>query len=879
MASPLRRRNKREGDLPHSSFLSLPLRRYTGNRTFALLCRLLTRPFSPRRASLGSLLPCLLAILAASSPCLSSLLSPLPPAFLAPRQPSFVSSVGPLLSSRPDFALLSSPGAVAGRILPSHASWSPAAPRRSRLSFGGSSLSSSSRPCAAARANSTARACRPLPSSFLALARSGEPAAACLLLSPRTRVSALTCQTGCICLKGPDHHLPARACSPSRRLEGLCAPSLLPDARSRQPPPSTARRTSPPSASSQPSSVSLAPHSPFRHTDRSPRVPPSLRFSPWTATSLTVASSSLDCLQVSSEGSPSGSAPSLSSPPPEALRGERRSPVRVLFIGSPAVALSALKVLLASSRDASSALSSGLSSFASVDITSSRPAPAGESEALELPADAVFGAESPQPALRPLRTPKEDKRGETRILGLPGGFVVSAVLCRAPSRRGRGRRTLVPCPVQSFTEALSPPVPLFSPADLSSPTLLSSLQALSLDLAVCAAFGQKLPESILRLPRHGSVLLHPSLLPRYRGAAPVRRALLNGERHVGVSLLRPSPRFDEGPLLHQLPLRLAGHEHAEEIEEKLFQRGAQALLSSALWTGSRAGGGTGVPQDASKASSARKIRPEDRRISFSGMSASEIHNVIRAVASHGSGVWTNLEIFYFLSELAASPDEGGGAGGAGAATESQAGRGGFEREDVAPGEDGRENIKRATIKVKLLRTRLGFVPAKESDAERRTTQEELGLFLPSRENSLESAGLQASHALSRPASRSAEKGATHSTAEKRKPWSAAASTCAYRLSREICLDVSGALRFVCGDGSVLLVDKLQRESRAAMSGREFWNGLMGFGQERRQTKRGGAGAPLERMCIAEERNEIEGTSQTSCFPQKRPRAVCLRWTL
>nr|CEL69287.1 TPA: formyl transferase domain-containing protein,putative [Neospora caninum Liverpool] len=555
---------------------------------------------------------------------------------------------------------------------------------------------------------------------------------------------------------------------------------------------------------------------------------------------------------LSSPPSPSFS-PALS--PSWAAVSNDAGPIRVLFIGSPAVAVSALEVLLASSLNFSCA---SLPSLPSDDAKERGP-----------PASTKPRARSAAHRVGSVAKPNREKN----ILGLPGGFVVSAVLCRRPSRRGRGRKTFVPCPVQAFAETLSPPLPLFLASDLSSPSLLAALDSLSLDLAVCAAFALKLPDTLRSLPRHGTVLIHPSLLPRYRGAAPVRRALLNGERRVGVSLVRPSARFDEGALLHQSCLELSGNEHAEEVEEKLFQRGAQALLNTSLWTGRRTGGGPGVQQDASKATAARKIRAEERRISFAEMSASKIHNTVRALASHGSGVWTDLETGFFDSSCKGDQTE-----------ERNSEPGETVKEGagcVANSRRGTDTI-RQTMKVKLLRTRLGSVLPEEkagADEPKGAASEEAPTCLAAQKSSSvvhaclsETPEENVSTSVASEPNLRGKKGSNTRVSSSQTPPEFSPQGSA--LSRNVCLDASGALRFVCGDGSVLLVEKLQRESRGPLSAPDFWNGLMGFAQRSRKSVEKSDAS--ECMFTGEEW-ESERRGQVRSLRQRRGQAIFLRW--
>ncbi len=103
------------------------------------------------------------------------------------------------------------------------------------------------------------------------------------------------------------------------------------------------------------------------------------------------------------------------------------------------------------------------------------------------------------------------------------------------------------------------------------------LRALELDVAVTAAYGKLLPEALLRIPRHGFLNVHASLLPKYRGAAPVQWALIEGERETGVSIMQTEAGLDTGPVRHVLRTRIAPDETAGQLTERLALLGAEAL--------------------------------------------------------------------------------------------------------------------------------------------------------------------------------------------------------------------------------------------------------------------------------------------------------------
>lgn len=155
---------------------------------------------------------------------------------------------------------------------------------------------------------------------------------------------------------------------------------------------------------------------------------------------------------------------------------------------------------------------------------------------------------------------------------ITSGHSVMRVLTQPPRPKGRRGKT-TPSPVQQQAEELG--------IDVRSPTRLSDHYTLvsDLDVLVVAAFGLLLPNSILNGPTHGCINVHASLLPRWRGAAPIEHAILAGDKQTGVSIMRVEKELDAGAVYRQHELSLSGMESSNEIALRLADMGAAALLS------------------------------------------------------------------------------------------------------------------------------------------------------------------------------------------------------------------------------------------------------------------------------------------------------------
>jgi methionyl-tRNA formyltransferase len=177
----------------------------------------------------------------------------------------------------------------------------------------------------------------------------------------------------------------------------------------------------------------------------------------------------------------------------------------------------------------------------------------------------------------------------------------------APARpAGRGRRAR-PTPVARW--AVEHGLPTLTPTRLRAPESVAELAALSPELIVLADYGQIVPASLLALPRHGALNLHPSLLPRHRGAAPIPAAILAGDARTGVTLMLMDAGLDSGPIVAQRELALAGDETARVLEERLSDLAAE-LLSATLadWLAGRI---EPRPQPTDGVTLSRPLRRED----------------------------------------------------------------------------------------------------------------------------------------------------------------------------------------------------------------------------------------------------------------------------
>jgi methionyl-tRNA formyltransferase len=193
------------------------------------------------------------------------------------------------------------------------------------------------------------------------------------------------------------------------------------------------------------------------------------------------------------------------------------------------------------------------------------------------------------------------------------GFDVVGVVTQPDRAVGRSRSTLVPSPVKSV--ALEEEIPLFQPESPSDESFLAELRALEPDLSIVVSYGHILRSSLIALPTLGTINVHASLLPALRGAAPIQGAVRAGLAETGVTVMRMVQALDAGPILLQARTPIAREETAGELEARLSELGAMALVEAL--TLMSLGKATETPQDDAKATYAPKILREMARIDWS----------------------------------------------------------------------------------------------------------------------------------------------------------------------------------------------------------------------------------------------------------------------
>jgi methionyl-tRNA formyltransferase len=239
---------------------------------------------------------------------------------------------------------------------------------------------------------------------------------------------------------------------------------------------------------------------------------------------------------------------------------------------------------------------------------------------------------------------------------LDDGHDVAAVYSQPPRRAGRGMG-LRASPVARLAETRG--LPVRTPTSLKTPEEQEALAALEADAAVVVAYGLLLPAAILEAPRLGCYNVHASLLPRWRGAAPIQRAVMAGDEITGVSIMRMSQGLDEGPVCLAEAMPIVPGTTAGELHDQLAALGAN-LMSRAL-TGLAAGKLDCEPQPAEGVTYARKIDKAETRIDFAN-DPEAVLNHIHGLSPH-PGAWFTLPSGPRVKVLKADIAEGSGVPG------------------------------------------------------------------------------------------------------------------------------------------------------------------------------------------------------------------------
>ena len=239
---------------------------------------------------------------------------------------------------------------------------------------------------------------------------------------------------------------------------------------------------------------------------------------------------------------------------------------------------------------------------------------------------------------------------------LDAGHQVVAAICQPDKPKGRGY-ALTPPPVKVLAEERG--VPVYQPLSLRGEEFSTLLTVLDPELIAVVAYGKILPHNVLVFPRYGCVNVHASLLPRLRGAAPIQRAIMEGEGETGVTTMRMDDGVDTGDMLLREVIPLTDRTDFGTLYEEMSRVGAELLCRTVAELA--AGTLTPTPQDHTRATLAPKIEKEDCRIDFT-RTAAEIDRQVRGL-SPAPLAFTHLPDGKTLKIVSAVPAEGTGAPG------------------------------------------------------------------------------------------------------------------------------------------------------------------------------------------------------------------------
>lgn len=246
----------------------------------------------------------------------------------------------------------------------------------------------------------------------------------------------------------------------------------------------------------------------------------------------------------------------------------------------------------------------------------------------------------------------------TEIVGQ--GHDVAAVYTRAPARAGRGMEARK-SPVHETAERFG--LPVLTPSTLKGEDAAAAFASHGADAAIVIAYGMILPRSILDIPEAGCFNVHASILPRWRGAAPIQRAIMAGDRETGVAVMRMEAGLDTGPVCMIEKVAIGDDMTASDLHDVLARLGAD-LMVRALGAIER-GTLDAVPQSEEGVTYADKIAKEEARIDWS-RPASEVHNHIRGLSPF-PGAWCEVDVggkTERMKVLRSRCQEGAGAPGA-----------------------------------------------------------------------------------------------------------------------------------------------------------------------------------------------------------------------
>ena len=209
---------------------------------------------------------------------------------------------------------------------------------------------------------------------------------------------------------------------------------------------------------------------------------------------------------------------------------------------------------------------------------------------------------------------------------IDAGHEICAVVTQPDKPKGRGY-TLTPPPVKAF--ALDTELQVYQPSTLRGDEFASLLDSLAPEIIVVVAYGKILPKNVLDYPKYGCINVHGSLLPEYRGAAPMQRAIIDGKKTTGITTMYMAEGLDTGDMLLSEELEIEETDNFETIHDKLGALGASLIVKTL--TALENGTAVRIPQNNELATYAAKIEKNDQLISFDN-NASSVHDLIRGLS-------------------------------------------------------------------------------------------------------------------------------------------------------------------------------------------------------------------------------------------------------
>lgn len=219
------------------------------------------------------------------------------------------------------------------------------------------------------------------------------------------------------------------------------------------------------------------------------------------------------------------------------------------------------------------------------------------------------------------------------------GIDVCAVVTKPDKPKGRSGDP-VPTPVKLAAQAISSSIPIYQPPLVSEPSFAPTLEHFKADLFVVVAYGEIIRQHLLDMPRLGCINLHASLLPKYRGAAPIQRSIINGEPKTGVTIMHMVKRMDAGDIIKVVEVPIGQNDAFPKIEQELCKEGSKALLS--VIADFNSGIFKRTPQDDSQATLAPKIELEECIVNWN-LPAQQLHNLVRGVFPE-PGAWCFVQV-------------------------------------------------------------------------------------------------------------------------------------------------------------------------------------------------------------------------------------------